>query len=221
MSTKRTTRSASAKPSSKPPPERLKKPIPRAKSVTTRKRAASPAPQPIPLPPRKRSREDVNLVLTPPEKKRPCLQLFVWGAGNFGQFGMGPNVLGELSKPKKNPWIDEQIQAHVFGENFGGLESIAAGGMHTIFIDEKGTVRIFLVVPKHDKLLSTLARFGHVVSTMMLLSVVSLKMCQIRIILGAFSTSTNLHPCHIPYNLSSTRISGQSKSSLEIQYPQP
>ena len=100
--------------------------------------ALSPVPE---AKPSKEPKPPLNAVPEPPEKTRPCLQLFVWGAGNFGQFGMGTDALGEISKPKKNPWVDEQIQKHVFGENFGGLEAIAAGGMHTILIDEKGAVR--------------------------------------------------------------------------------
>jgi regulator of chromosome condensation len=99
--------------------------------------ALSPVPE---AKPSKEPKPPLNDVPQPPEKTRPCLQLFVWGAGNFGQFGLGPDVLGEISKPKKSAWVDEQIQKHVFGDNFGGLEAIAAGGMHTILIDERGTV---------------------------------------------------------------------------------
>ncbi|KAJ7597430.1 RCC1/BLIP-II [Mycena floridula] len=75
-----------------------------------------------------------------PQKTRPGLQLFVWGAGNCGQFGLGPDVLHELEKPKKHTWVEQQIEAGTFGEPGAGLESVAAGGMHTLFIDEKGTI---------------------------------------------------------------------------------
>ncbi|RDB19904.1 Protein pim1 [Hypsizygus marmoreus] len=81
-----------------------------------------------------------NPLPVPPEHKRPGLSLFVWGAGNFGQFGMGPDVLGELDKPKKNPWVEQEMQKGTFGEEGAGLESVEAGGLHTLFIDEKGTV---------------------------------------------------------------------------------
>jgi regulator of chromosome condensation len=81
-----------------------------------------------------------NPLPTPPEKKRPGLQVFAWGAGNFGQFGMGPDVLGELDKPKKHAWVEEQIEEGTFGPDNAGIETVAAGGMHSIFVDEKGTV---------------------------------------------------------------------------------
>ncbi|THH30681.1 hypothetical protein EUX98_g3490 [Antrodiella citrinella] len=77
---------------------------------------------------------------TPPEHTRPAAQLFVWGAGNFGQFGMGPDALGDFEKPKRNPWIENAIEEGKFGEEGAGLEAIAAGGLHTLLIDEKGTV---------------------------------------------------------------------------------
>jgi len=82
----------------------------------------------------------LNPLPTPPEKQRPGLQLFVWGAGNFGQFGLGPDVLDELDKPKKHVWAEQQMQNGSFGEEGAGLEAIAGGGMHSLFVDEKGTV---------------------------------------------------------------------------------
>ncbi|EEB90144.1 hypothetical protein MPER_11688, partial [Moniliophthora perniciosa FA553] len=82
----------------------------------------------------------LNPLPSPPEKTRPGLQLFVWGAGNFGQFGLGPDVLDELDKPKKHAWAEQQMQAGTFGEEGAGLEDIAAGGMHSLLLDEKGTV---------------------------------------------------------------------------------
>lgn len=53
---------------------------------------------------------------------------------------MGPDVLNELTKPKRNQWVEEQMEKATFGEEGAGLESIAAGGLHTLFTDEKGTV---------------------------------------------------------------------------------
>jgi regulator of chromosome condensation len=81
-----------------------------------------------------------NPLPVPPQKQRPCLLPFFWGTGNFGQFGMGPGVLGEVSKPKRNTWIEERIEDGVFGEDEGGIESVACGGLHTIFLDERGTL---------------------------------------------------------------------------------
>ncbi|PPQ77413.1 hypothetical protein CVT25_010995 [Psilocybe cyanescens] len=81
-----------------------------------------------------------NQLPTPPQKQRPGLVPFAWGAGNFGQFGMGTDALGEFTKPKKNVWATEQIEDGAFGEDNAGMESVVAGGLHTIFIDEKGTI---------------------------------------------------------------------------------
>ncbi|KAH7887560.1 regulator of chromosome condensation 1/beta-lactamase-inhibitor protein II [Phlebopus sp. FC_14] len=81
-----------------------------------------------------------NPLPTPPEHPRPANKLFVWGAGNFGQFGMGPDLLDEFNSPRRNPWIEKKMAEGVFGSPGAGLEAIAAGGMHTLFIDERGTV---------------------------------------------------------------------------------
>ncbi|KAI5118766.1 hypothetical protein M0805_005647 [Coniferiporia weirii] len=89
---------------------------------------------------KKAARTITNPLLTPPEHTRPANQIFVWGAGNFGQFGMGPDHLGEFDKPRKNPWVEKKMDESVFGGEGAGIEAIAAGGLHTMFIDEKGTV---------------------------------------------------------------------------------
>ncbi|KAF8640064.1 hypothetical protein AX17_001305 [Amanita inopinata Kibby_2008] len=131
------------------PPSKAKKPTSRSKPITTKKPFHPPAkrprtklspireaaPEPIP-----QKKPYFNPLPTPPEKKRPALQLFVWGAGNFGQFGMGPDVLDEKDRMTKNTWVEEQIEEGTFGEPGAGLESVIAGGLHTIFIDEKGTI---------------------------------------------------------------------------------
>lgn len=91
-------------------------------------------------PPHVQIKSYLNPLPCPPEKIRPGLQLFVWGAGNFGQFGLGPDVLNELDKPKKNSWAEQQMEKGTFGEEGAGLEEVAGGGMHSLFIDEKGTV---------------------------------------------------------------------------------
>ena len=77
-----------------------------------------------------------------PESRRPGLLLFAWGAGNFGQFGMGEDQLGELHKPARNKWVEQGVAEGRFGPIEGaGLESIAAGGLYSLFVDENGTVR--------------------------------------------------------------------------------
>ncbi|KAG9317384.1 regulator of chromosome condensation 1/beta-lactamase-inhibitor protein II [Chiua virens] len=40
----------------------------------------------------------------------------------------------------RNTWVDTKIKEGVFGSEGAGLEAVAAGGLHTLFIDEKGTV---------------------------------------------------------------------------------
>lgn len=85
-----------------------------------------------------------NPIPTAPDHTRPAPQIFAWGAGNFGQFGMGTSFLGEFGKPKKSGWVEEQIEDGTFGGNGAGLEAVAAGGLHTLLIDEKGTVRELL-----------------------------------------------------------------------------
>jgi len=101
-------------------------------------KAKAPKEKPAPLP---QSKPYLNALPVPSQPTRPSPLMFAWGAGNFGQFGMGPDVLGELSKPRRNPWVEEQIAKGTFGGEGAGVESIAAGGLHTLFIDEKGTVR--------------------------------------------------------------------------------
>ncbi|KAG6878592.1 hypothetical protein C0993_003047 [Termitomyces sp. T159_Od127] len=118
---------SSRKPTSKKPTQPLKK-QPSVKLASI-KEALIPQQRPY-----------FNPLPVPPEAKRPGLQLFVWGAGNFGQFGMGPDDLDQHDKPKRNAWVEKQMQNGTFGEVGAGLESIAAGGLHTCFIDEKGTV---------------------------------------------------------------------------------
>ncbi|KAI0035809.1 RCC1/BLIP-II [Vararia minispora EC-137] len=75
-----------------------------------------------------------------PAPERPAGRLFVWGCGDFGQFGLGPNMLQEFSKPKKQTWVEEKIKEGAFGSDEAGIIAIAAGGMHTLFIDENGTI---------------------------------------------------------------------------------
>ena len=74
------------------------------------------------------------------EPLRPAPLLFAWGCGNSGQFGMGEDFLGELSKPQRNKVVEAMIEQGDFGAKGAGLESIAAGGMSSLFIDEQGTV---------------------------------------------------------------------------------
>ncbi|KAF9054974.1 RCC1/BLIP-II [Hymenopellis radicata] len=53
---------------------------------------------------------------------------------------MGPDVLGELDKPRRHPWAEQRMQDGTFGSEGAGLEALAAGGMHSLFVDESGTI---------------------------------------------------------------------------------
>ena len=87
----------------------------------------------------------INAIPEFPAKMVPPAQIFIWGTGNFGQFGMGPSHLDELSKPTRNTWVEEKIAQGVFGSGPGsGIVGVAAGGLHSLLIDEIGTVRSFL-----------------------------------------------------------------------------
>lgn len=80
-----------------------------------------------------------NLPVLHPHQ-RPSLHLFVWGAGDAGQLAMGPDFFDQLDKPRRSAFVDDGIENDIFGEDEAGLEAIAAGGLQTLFIDEKGTV---------------------------------------------------------------------------------
>ncbi|OBZ67722.1 Protein pim1 [Grifola frondosa] len=57
-----------------------------------------------------------------------------------GQLGISAEFCADLDKPRRNPYVDKKIEERAFGVDGAGLEAIAAGGLHTLFIDEKGTV---------------------------------------------------------------------------------
>ncbi|OCF57685.1 pim1 protein + RNA transporter 2 [Kwoniella mangroviensis CBS 10435] len=75
----------------------------------------------------------------------PHNALFIWGTGDMGQFGLGPDELDEIARPKIHSWFEEEIEDGKLSrdgkEGSGGLEAVACGGMHTLAIDEAGRVR--------------------------------------------------------------------------------
>lgn len=118
-----------------------------AKKVPNKKAPATTAPKKVTrqptangLTPVHESKPHFNPLPTANDHPRPAQQLFVWGAGNFGQFGWGADQLGEFAVPKRNMWFEKKMEEGAFGGQGAGLEAIAAGGLHTLFIDEKGTV---------------------------------------------------------------------------------
>ena len=111
-------------------------PAPRVKKAPATKKPTQKKPSPV----HTQNRPYFNPLPTPPEHLRPAPLLFVWGTGNFGQFGMGADFLGEYDKPTRNKWVEKNIEEGVFGGSGASLEAVAAGGLHSLFLDEKGTV---------------------------------------------------------------------------------
>ncbi|CAE6398586.1 unnamed protein product [Rhizoctonia solani] len=69
------------------------------------------------------------------------MQLFVFGNGDMGQFGLGTSVLGDISRPRQHVWFKEAIDAGILGTAPGaGIDALCAGGMHTLVVDEVGRV---------------------------------------------------------------------------------
>ncbi|KAF8165485.1 regulator of chromosome condensation 1/beta-lactamase-inhibitor protein II [Crassisporium funariophilum] len=157
-------RAASPERSVSPPPKRSRSAAPKSENVplvptngrkppsrtaslkkvvepaTKKARALSPIGESQPAPVHEQIKPYFNPLPTPPQKQRPGLLPFAWGTGNFGQFGMGPGMLDEIPKPRRNAWFEEQMEEGLFGEEGAGMEFVASGGLHTIFIDEKGTM---------------------------------------------------------------------------------
>jgi regulator of chromosome condensation len=84
-----------------------------------------------------------NPLPTPLEHLRPALTLFGWGSGSDNQLGVGPIPdfhKNEWDKPKRNTFVEQMAAEGAFGVGGAGLEAVAAGGMHSLAIDENGTV---------------------------------------------------------------------------------
>ena len=70
---------------------------------------------------------------------------------------MGEDQLGELHKPSRNKWVERGMTEGRFGTREGaGLESIAAGGLYSLFVDENGTVCVTFYQFDRDELIPTL-----------------------------------------------------------------
>ncbi|KAI0748365.1 RCC1/BLIP-II [Daedaleopsis nitida] len=80
----------------------------------------------------------INPLLALPQHDRPPLQLFTWGSGEMSQLAVDYNQ--EINKPRKNAFVASHIEEGTFGGDEAGLESIAAGGLHTLLVDEQGTI---------------------------------------------------------------------------------
>jgi regulator of chromosome condensation len=84
----------------------------------------------------------LNPLPRPRSSVRPAYTLFFWGTGDEGQFGIGDDLLHEIGEPKVHPWVEQHVHLGTFGGDGAGLEAVVAGGMHTLFLDETGTVRM-------------------------------------------------------------------------------
>ena len=80
-------------------------PAPRMKKAPATRKPAQKKPSPV----HTQDRPYFNPLPTPPEHLHPAPLLFIWGTGNFGQFGMGPDLLGEYDKPTRNKWVEKNI----------------------------------------------------------------------------------------------------------------
>ncbi|QRV83856.1 RCC1/BLIP-II protein [Ceratobasidium sp. AG-Ba] len=124
-----------------PEPETEEAPKPKANGV---KKTAS---QSEAKPPARRGRPPrlpsvvvptLNSVPAIPEHPRPCYQMLVFGNGDSSQFGMGPDATGEYARPKMQKFFKTASDEGKLGGEGAGLESIAAGGLHTLAVDESG-----------------------------------------------------------------------------------
>ncbi|KAI0301584.1 regulator of chromosome condensation 1/beta-lactamase-inhibitor protein II [Multifurca ochricompacta] len=156
-SRKRTQPQPSTSDTSQSPPPSLK----RSRSTATLKevngianpikktRTDETTPELVPQPKRTRKAASetgppINIIPTFPTKMDPPAQIFVWGTGNFGQFGMGPSYLDELSKPTRNTWVEEKIAHGVFGTGPGsGIVRVWSCGVN----DDAALGRITKDVP--------------------------------------------------------------------------
>ena len=93
MVLRRSSRSALAK-----PPSESAAAKPKSRKNGTKRRKLSQIHEVPPAP--KQLKPYFNPLPVPPQKKRPGLQPFFWGTGNFGQFGMGPESLAKFQSQK-------------------------------------------------------------------------------------------------------------------------
>ncbi|ORX38289.1 hypothetical protein BD324DRAFT_599054 [Kockovaella imperatae] len=79
---------------------------------------------------------------SPPPISEPPRELFVFGCGDMGQFGLGPDALEDIPRPRMQTWFQEHANdlSRAGRSGAGGLETVTAGGMHTLAVDENGRV---------------------------------------------------------------------------------
>ena len=88
----------------------------------------------------------MNPLPLPASHPRPGHQLFICGAGDCGQLGLGttPEATQELRRPRLHVAFELAMATNMLGDRPGaGIERATAGGMHSLIIDEAGRVRAF------------------------------------------------------------------------------
>ncbi|KAF8650215.1 hypothetical protein AX16_005348 [Volvariella volvacea WC 439] len=118
---------------------------PKALSTKNRKRSISPSRRTQST---KRARVEpaqpapaLNRTPAAPKAARQAPHLFVWGASDSGQLGLGEHHVAEVSKPRRHPWVEQQMTEGTLGAGCGaGVISVASGGLHTYILDERGSV---------------------------------------------------------------------------------
>lgn len=78
-----------------------------------------------------------NFDLQPPSNNPSALLTF--GTGNFGQFGLGPEVLDAIKRPRIHALFNELAKEGALGPN-GGIVDVDCGGLHTLVVDTEGKV---------------------------------------------------------------------------------
>ncbi|CAE6441834.1 unnamed protein product [Rhizoctonia solani] len=101
-------------------------------STSSRRRGQPPRP--------KAPGETLNSVPAIPEHPRPAYQILIFGNGDSSQFGMGPDATGEYPRPKMQKFFKTASDEGKLGGEGAGVEMLAAGGLHTLAIDEAGKV---------------------------------------------------------------------------------
>ncbi|KAG8749282.1 hypothetical protein FRC11_011476 [Ceratobasidium sp. 423] len=82
----------------------------------------------------------LNSVPAIPEHPRPAYQVLIFGNGDSSQFGMGPDAMGEYARPKMQKFFKTASDEGKLGGDGAGVEMLAAGGLHTLAVDEAGKV---------------------------------------------------------------------------------
>jgi regulator of chromosome condensation len=128
-------------------PEEAPKPKANGVKKTASKTKAEPAPKKAPVPRKARVvGPTLNGVPIIPEHPRPAYQMLIFGNGDSSQFGMGPDATGEYPRPRMQKFFKTASDEGKLGGEDAGIESIAAGGLHTLAVDEAGKVCLIAIL---------------------------------------------------------------------------